>query len=416
MTARLDNDSVRRLKPGKYYDSEPKATGFGVRVYPSGQRAFFLNYCQNGLEKRHTIGPFPRWSVSAAREAAIALRRQIDNGHDPAGDKRTRREAPTVADLIARYTAEHLPSKSQSKVRLDDEKRQLAMIGEALGNHTKVADIHGGDIRDMHRRISETRGPVRANRVLACASKMFSLSLVPLAGETLPWRNAVLGNPCKGIRRNREESCERFFSKTELDRIADALSEYPPDAYAKQKATGRAAADCVRLIMLTGCRPNEAMQAQWPEFDQAGFWIKPSAHTKQRREHRLPLSPPAIELVERLRRRRDKKMAFVFPGNLPGEPISTLLHVWNFVRARAQLAPDHKGRPARVYDLRHSFASLGVTQKLGLPLIGKLLGHTQSRTTQRYAHAHDDALQEAADRIGNAIAGTEQADNVRKIR
>jgi integrase len=419
--ARFDNHFVRNLPTPakgkrKYWDtSDPRVAGFGVAVYASGARSFFVNYRVDGIEKLHTIGQFPRWSASAARERAIELRRLIDQGQDPQGAKRTRREAPTIANLIERYAAEHLPTKSQTKMRLDDEKRQLAMIGDILGKRTKVADIHGGDIKDMHRRITETRGPVRANRVLACASKMFSLSLVPLAGETLPWRHAVLGNPCRGIARNREEGRERFFGRTELDRIADALSEYPPEAYDKQKATGRAAADCVRLIMLTGCRPNEAMQAQWSEFDTEGFWVKPSAHTKTRKLHRTPLSPPALQLIDRLRRERDKKSAFVFSGNLPGEPVSTLLHVWNFVRTRAQLAPDEKGRPARVYDLRHSFASLGVTQKLGLALIGKLLGHTQTRTTQRYAHIDDSPLREAADKIGNAIAGTGKSAAVVKI-
>jgi integrase len=410
MASRLDNDIVRRLPPGKHYDADPKATGFGVRVYPSGKQSFFLNYWQNGIEKRHTIGQFPRWSVSAARDKAIELRRLIDAGHDPAGDKRARREAATIADLIELYTVEHMPSKKlQHKFRLRDERRVLALISDTLGNHTKVADIHGGDIRDMHKRITETRGPVRANRVLACASKMFSLSLVPLAGETLPWRNAVIGNPCKGIARNREEGRERFFNRSELDRIADALTEY--------ESRKESSVNCLRLVMLTGCRPAEAMQATWAEFDnEAGFWIKPSHHTKAKKVHRLPLSPPAIQLIDRLRVERDDKTGFVFPGRNPGEPVATLVHVWNFVRARAQLAPDDKGRPARVYDLRHSFASLGVTQKLGLPLIGKLLGHTQSRTTQRYAHVADDPLKEAADKIGNAVAGADRPDNVVKIK
>jgi integrase len=410
---RFDNDFVRALaapKKGtrKIWDTDTKAAGFGVRVYASGKRSFFVNYRFDGIERLLTIGQFPRWSVSAAREKAIDLRRVIDAGHDPAGEKRQRRDAPTIQDLIDRYTVEHLPTKSQTKMRLDDEKRQLVMVGAALGKHTKVVDTHGGDIRDMHRRITETRGPVRANRVLACASKMFSLSLVPLAGESVPWRHAVLGNPCKGIARNREEGRERFFSKAELERIAEALSEYPPEAYASQKKPGKAAADCIRLIMFTGCRPNEAMQAEWPEFDKVpGFWIKPSAHTKQKKIHRLPLSPPAIQLIDRLRRDRTSTK-FVFPGKVPGEPVRTLLHVWNFVRERAQLEPDEKGRPARVYDLRHTFASLGVTERMGLPLIGRLLGHTQSRTTQRYAHIADDPLKEAADRIGNAIAGTDK--------
>jgi integrase len=401
--ARLDNEFVRQLSaPKTYWDNDAKATGFGVRLYPSGVRSFFLNYWLHGVEKRFTIGQFPRWSTSAARERAIELRRQIDNGHDPAGDKRTRREAPTVADLVERYTIEHMPTKKlANKFRIKDEQRQLALIGDLLGNRTKVADIHGGDIRAMHRKITEERGPVRANRVLACVSKMFALSLVPLAGETLPWRNAVMGNPCKGIARNREEGRERFFSPAELTRIAEALNEYPR----------KAAADCLRLIMLTGCRPAEAMHATWTEFDrESGFWVKPSAHTKTQKIHRLPLSPPALQLIERLRSAREDNN-FVFPG------VPTLLNVWRFILSRAQLAPDERRRPARIYDLRHSFASLGVTQKLGLPLIGKLLGHTRASTTQKYAHVADDPLKEAADKIGNAIAGTaEQPDNVRKLR
>jgi site-specific recombinase XerD len=102
----------------------------------------------------------------------------------------------------------------------------------------------------------------------------------------------------------------------------------------------------------------------------------------------------------------------VFPGRVNGEPVQTLLHVWNFVRERAQLEPDEKGRPARVYDLRHTFASVGVGGGMGLQVIGKLLGHTQARTTERYAHIGDDPLREAAKRIGNVIAGGESAEVV----
>src|SRR5262249_62209224 len=111
------------------------------------------------------------------------------------------------------------------------------------GRHTNVAEIHGGDIADMHRRISESGRPVRANRILAVASKMFSLALVPKAGETLPWRNAAQGNPCKGVRKNHEEGKERFFSQSELTAISDALARY----------SGGVSADCVRLLMLSGC-------------------------------------------------------------------------------------------------------------------------------------------------------------------
>lgn len=393
---RLTHELVRDVEAPEagaitYWDNNSKVPGFGVRIYAGGSKSFFLNYQFDGRERRYTIGQFPRWSVTAARERAKELRTQIDKEHDPAGQKRERREAPTVQDLIDRYIDEHLPRRSGAEQRIEDEKRMLKEIGKLLGKHTKVANVHGGDVRDMHRKISKSIGrsgprTVRANRILAVCSKMFSLSLVPMPGENTPWRNAAQGNPCKGIERNHEEGRERFFSQPELVAITDALAKYPG-----------VAADCVRLIMLTGCRPAEAMTAEWEEFDkEPGYWIKPSAHTKQRKVHRLPLSPPAIELIDRLRKKR--KGTWVFPGDIAGEPLKALWHVWHFVRKETGL-----GKDARVYDLRHTFASVGAGGGLGLPIIGKLLGHTQSRTTQRYAHLADDPLREAAEKIATVI-------------
>ena len=386
---RLTNKFVAGLTgEDMWWDDDPKATGFGVRSYLGGGKSFFIDYRLNGRQRRYTIGPFPRWSAEAAREQAKKLRKGIDQGNDPAGDKRARRTAPTIQDLIDRYVADHLSKKTVGKNRIKDEKLILAEIGDKLGRHTKVADVHGGDIADMHRRVTESGRPVRANRTLAVCSVMFSLALVPLAGETLPWRNAVQGNPCKGIKRNHEEARERFFSQSELAAISDALAQYSGGA-----------ADCVRLIMLTGARPAEAMKAQWEEFDkEAGYWIKPSAHVKQRKTHKLPLNPAAIELIDRLRKVRKGK--WVFPGGKPGEHLVQLWRVWQFVRKETGL-----GKDAHVYSLRHSFASIGAGGGLSLPIIGRLLGHTQPRTTQRYAHLADDPLREATDKIGAVITG-----------
>jgi integrase len=379
-----------------FWEDDARVRGFGIRVYAGGSRSFFINYRVDGRERRYTIGAFPRWSASAARERAKELRKLVDAGQDPAGEKRERREAPTVQDLIDRYVADHLPTKT-AKGRENDERRMLAEIGRRLDSRAKVTDIHDGDIRKMHRDITASGRPVRANRILAVASKMFSLALVSRAGENRPWRSAALGNPCKGVERNREESKERFYSQPELAAISDALAEYP----------GQTAADCVRLIMLTGCRPGEAMLAAWKQFDaEPGYWIKPSAHTKQRKVHKLPLSPPALELVERLRQGRAEGANWVFPGHHAGEPIVALWHVWHFVRNRAGL-----GEGARLYDLRHSFASIGAGGGLSLPVIGRLLGHTQQRTTQRYAHLADDPLREAAARIAGTIAAAGKGDS-----
>ena len=256
-----------------------------------------------------------------------------------------------------------MPKKSAGEARVADEKRMLAEIGERLGRHTKVTDVHGGDIRDMHRNRSTERTAPRAgkphslDRFENCFRCRWSRGAAKICrGET----------PCSAIRARASSETRRrggndFSAKPNSPAISDALAEYPG-----------AAADCVRLIMLTGCRPSEAMRAAWAEFDkEPGYWIKPSAHTKQRKVHKVPLSPPAIELIGRLRKKRRGNV--VFPGDKPGEHLAALWHVWHFVRKRTGLGAD-----ARIYDLRHTFASVGAGGGLGLPIIGRLLGHTQS--------------------------------------
>jgi integrase len=392
MAASINEDTVKTAPvpaTGSTTLWDGKITGFGLRIHSTGAKSFFLNYRSNGHERRITIGQHPTWTAARARIRAKELRQEIDKGSDPAREKKQRREAATVKDLIDRYVADHLPTKSakEGEPRYNDEIRMLAEIGKHLGLHTPVADIHGGDIKEMHRKITESGRPVRANRILAVCSKAFSLSLVPKAGETKPWRDAAIGNPCRGVPRNHEEPAGKLYSQAELAKISDALAAYDG-----------VGAECVRLIVVTGARPAEAMKAKWPEFDvKPNCWVKPSAHTKTRKTHTLPLSPPAIELVERLRKKRSGE--FLFPGDVEGKPIAALWHVWHFVRKHAGLA-----KTDRIYDLRHSFASLGAGGGLSLPIIGKLLGHTQQRTTQRYAsHVDDDPLRAAAAKITTAI-------------
>jgi integrase len=406
--AKLTDAAVRAAcGPGLLWDSDddPKKaetciSGFGLRVHAGGAKSFFMNYRLHGRQGRKTIGTWPTWSVEAARAEAKELRKRVDRGEDPAKETRARRDAPTVQDLIDRYVAEHLPKKGAKakgieylektrRYRADDERRMLAVIGGHLGKHTKVADIHGGDIKAMHQAITDRGTPIRANRILSIASKMFTLSLVPVAGEDKPWRDQAQGNPCKYIEKNHEEEAGRLYSQDELAAISDALAAYPG-----------VAADCVRLVMLTGCRPQEATLATWEQFDkEPGKWIKPSAHVKAQKRHELSLGAPALELIERLR--KDRNGPWVFPGDKPGLPLARLHHCWAHVREHAKLGAD-----CRLYDLRHSFAATAASGGLSLLIIGRLLGHTQARTTQRYArHLADDPVRAAADKVAAVIAG-----------
>lgn len=446
MSIRLDETGVKTAAaPPKgaltLWDEE--ITGFGLRVFaptkrhPRGARSFFINYRVDGTERRFTIGSFPDWSAKAAREEAKELRRRIDRGEDPATDRRERREAPTVKDLAERYEREHLPGKAPQS-RIND----MAMIKNEILRWIgprKVADVGHGDIQAIHQAITERGSPVRANRVLAVASKMFSLALKPMKDEIAPWRDQAQGNPCKGVPRNQEEGHERFFSEAEIAALTDALQAYGATS----------AANCLRFVMLTGCRPGEAMRATWDEFGEPGYWDKPSAHTKQRKRHRVPLSPAATELIAKIRATSPLDGKFVFPGQKKGQPLRQIRTAWEQITEGATLAlwaqsSDARAarvvadlekalghRPsvadcraeakkrnvtlpravddARAYDLRHTFASIGAGGGLSLQIIGRLLGHTQHRTTQRYAHLADDPLREAATKIGGVIAGAGKA-------
>jgi integrase len=276
--------------------------GFGCRISSRDVRTFILNYRSNGREGRMKIGRFPTWTAEAAREEAKALRKRIDMGEDPVLERRERREAPTIADLVKRYIDDHMPDMALDEPsRRNDELKKLAEIEAALGAQTLVREVHYGDLEAMHKRITKSGRPVRANRVLAAASTMFGLARKPLAGENKAWLEGR--NPCEGVKRNRERAKERFFSEAELAAIGDALT-----------TLGGQAADCVRLIMLTGCRPAEAAKSRWDEFDaEAGFWIKPPTNTKQRRIHRAPLAPPALALIDRLRAARNPGALWYFP-------------------------------------------------------------------------------------------------------
>jgi integrase len=397
MPTKLDEKTVKKkVAPARgavsIWDSEVK--GFGLRVYaptprhPEGAKAFFMNYRTLGVERRLTIGEYPTWTALAARVKAKALRKEIDSGGDPARERREAREAPTVADLAERYRREHLPSKAP-RSQVGD----LAMIANEILpviGERKVTSVHFGDIKALHEKITARGAMVHANRVLAVASAMFELALRPMAGEDAAWRDQAQGNPCRGVKRNQEQGKERFFSATEILALTDALTAYGETS----------ASNCLRLIMLTGARPGEAMRATWAEFAEPGFWDKPSAHTKQRRRHRIPLSPGATEFVERLRVKGGRESdAFVFPGQKKGTPLTEIRTAWEAV-ARAAGVTD-----ARAYDLRHTFASIGAGGGLSLQIIGRLLGHTKAATTQRYAHLADDPLREAAAKIGAAIAG-----------
>lgn len=188
-------------------------------------------------------------------------------------------------------------------------------------------------------------------------------------------------NPASGVRRNPEPKRHRYLSRDEIGRLIDALESHPE----------RVSADAILFMLLTGCRKGEALNAKWPQFDlELRIWTKPSSETKQRREHRVPYSTAAAEILER---RRDEAVGLhVFPGSF-GASLQDVRRTWHTVCVTAGL------RSVRIHDLRHTFASLVASSGQSLLVVGELLGHSSPQTTKRYASLYDESLRSAAEGV-----------------
>lgn len=354
--------------------------GFGLRVTAAGHRAFVLNYrTAAGRERRLTIGSPPAWSLAAARAAAADFKHSIGAGLDPLAELTAGREAPTMRDLAGRFEREFLPSKRESTQR--DYRAFIAgEIVPRLGS-LKVAEVTFADIGKLHRKMSE-RAPYSANRCVAVLSKMFSLAM--------RWRLRA-DNPAKGIERNNEEKRARYLSAAELPALLAAIGGHGD----------KQAANIFRLLLLTGARRGEVLGAEWSQFDlDTGVWVKPSAHTKQKKEHRVPLSAAAVAVLKEIHGETGGG-EWLFPSRAGG-PRADVKKNWAQVCKAAGIAG------LRMHDLRHSYASMLVNSGLSLPVIGALLGHSQPSTTWRYAHLCDDPLRAATERVGKLVTDAKQ--------
>jgi integrase len=380
MAQKLTDRLVRSLPPppaGNRITYDAEVRGFGIRVTSLGAKAFVLNYRVNGRERRLTIGSYPDWSVVAAREQAKELKRSVDLGDDPMGQRHEDRAAPRVSQLASRYLAEHAIRKA-ARTLSDEESMLKKLVLPTLGK-IKVHDVRHDDIDRLHREISETR-PIRANRVCQMLSKMFNLAI--------RWGYRT-DSPVKGWTRNPEKRRTRYLTSGELQRLSQVLAVHP----------NRACSNAIRLLLLTGARRGEVLSATWDQFNlDAGIWVKPSGHVKQKKEHRVPLSGAVVRLLRDMHLERTQSR-YLFPGQGTDRPIQEVKGFWAGVCRKADL------NNCRIHDLRHTFASILASSGLSLPVIGALLGHTQPNTTARYSHLFVDPLREATDRVGAALNG-----------
>ena len=375
---RITKRTVDAIKP---YDRErvvwdDDLKGFGVRVHPSGRKVYIVKTRYQGRIIKMTIGPHDAVSATYARVRAAEIITDARAGKNPKG---RRSSEPTMRALGERFLKEYVPNHCKPSTAAEYRRSVEHFINPRIGK-LRVPDVQRSNIAALHHDLRET--PYQANRTLGVLSKMFNLAEL--------WELRPDGtNPCRHVKRFKEDKRERFLSDAEYRRLGSALREIEQDG--SETASAIAA---IRLLMLTGCRLSEIQKLRWEHVDlETGELRLPDTKTGAKVVH---LGEPAIAVLRDIQRQDDNP--WVIAGRKEGGHLTDLQHPWRRIRARAGL------EDVRIHDLRHSFASGGLLVGEGLPMIGKLLGHTQVQTTARYAHLANDPVKSAANRIASRIS------------
>ncbi|MDR6954877.1 integrase [Ancylobacter sp. 3268] len=424
-SARISKRIVDALVPGAVdqYVWDTELPGFGIRVRPSGAATYIITYRvgsgRRASKKRLVISVVGKCTPDEARKIARQKLALVVTGGDPAADRARKRADLTVAELCDRYLEEGCALKKASTVEAD-KSRVHAHIKPLLGKKL-IGEIDRSDLERFMRDVADGRtrrselirpgvrsvvrgGKGTATRTLRQIGGMFSWAVR---------QRLMPSNPAAGLEKFPDRKSERFLSSSELAALGAALREAETTgvpwridaaksgvkhvAKRRQSTVSDAyAVAAIRLLLLTGCRLGEILNLRWAEIDfERGLLLLPDSKTGRKS---VILNAPAVVMLSELPRIGIYVIASSSAG-LPGEkPRADLKRPWAAVSRRAGL------EGVRLHDLRHTHASIGAGAGLGLPVIGKLLGHTQPSTTARYAHVDNDPLRKASNAIANRIA------------
>lgn len=359
-----------------FFDCEQR--GFMLEVRCSGGKTYYQRYTDDrGRERQFKIGPADVLSLAAARRKARTTAAEALIGTDPQERRAELRRIPTLAELVQDRYLPHV--KSYKRSWCTDETVLRVHVLPTLGSQY-VDLVRAEPIAALVERMRQQGYATgTTNRVVIVLRHVFNLAR--------KWRvPGVTENPTAGINLAPDVNRERFLSLEEAQRLIASIEQDENEVAAK----------AILLLLLTGGRRNEITYARWEYVD----WNKKTLLvplSKSGKPRSIALNAVAIELLNSIR--RDSTSAYVFPSPVTGKPSPSLYFPWQRIRTRAGL-PD-----LRLHDLRHSFASFLVNKGVSLYVVQGLLGHAHTRYTQRYAHLTPDTLREAAEAVGDVIAG-----------
>ena len=405
---RITKRLVDSLKPavGDYFVWDDTLSGFGLRVQPTGAKSYVVKYRagsgRGAPTRRITLGRVGNLTPDEARTLARRTLGAVAHGNDPAALKAAERRASTLRELAEIFLAEHVEAKRKRTTAAHYRSLLENVVLPELGSR-KAEQITPSDLAKLHAKMRDR--PYQANRMLEVVGSLYSFAgkrkLLPLGF-----------NPARGIEQYPERGRERFLTANELSRLGDAIreaetqglpyeidktkptSKHAPKEARRRTKIGPHAAAAVRLLILTGARLREILHLKWEHVDlERGLLLLPDSKTGKKA---IVLNAPALDILANLPRFGTYVIAGQAAGTDEDKPRADLNRPWRAIVKRAGL------NGLRLHDLRHTHASVGAG--LGLPIIGRLLGHTQPSTTARYAHLDNDPLRRASEHIGSEIA------------
>ncbi len=369
---KLTDAAIARLRPRdrEYTVWDRSAPGLGVRVRPTGGKTWVMLEEIEGRAKRVTLGPVSARTVEQARRQCHERRARPE----PEKPVRPARAVPLFRDFVEgewkRVHFDRYKRSTKTGIRSQLTRRILPAF------QTRPLDrITSAQVRRWFDDYSRT-APGGANKGLALLRQIMNFAIA---------RGCVDKNPTKGIRPNRRPRLTRFLSREELARLHRALDAGTGEGSRQQ-------ADIIRLLLLTGCRRGEILGVRWSEFQEDGLVLADSKTGPRR----VPLNSQARRILDRQPR---GESPFVFPSSCdPSRPRGRGLPLWHRVRREAGI------EDVRLHDLRHTHASHAVMNGVPVPVVSRMLGHSNTRMTLRYAHLGDREIEAEAERIGQAIA------------
>jgi integrase len=404
LTDKVVNDAVPEAR--RYIVWDTAKTGFGLRIEPSGHKSFVVRYRANGGGRNAPIRqirlkakPGEDLTADKARRVAAEILADVTKGKDPAQERDKKRVEMTVAALCDLYLKDGTAHKKASTLNVDLGRIERH-IKPLLGSK-RVAEVTTADINRFMRDVAngKTASDIKTKkrgRAIVEGGRGTATRTVGLLGGIYSFaisEKLCAENPVRGVKRFADRKSERFLSTKELTTLGEALRQL------EEEGANKSAIAIIRLLTFTGARKSEIAKLQWREVELERACLRlGDSKTGGKVIH---LGPPALSILSELK--PTEGSPYVFPAQSGDNNFQGTEKVWQKVRAKAGL------EDIRLHDLRHSFASVGLEAGSSLPIIGKLLGHADFKTTLRYAHLADDPLKAAArkisDNIGASLAG-----------